>query len=213
MMKSSWFSRTYLWLADRLYNEFAWAYDPVSWLVSLGQWDSIRKTALSRITGHRILEIGFGTGELLIALTRQGCQVFGLDLSLAMQSQAEKKLLRAGIPVPRICGRVQYSPFQSEIFDSIISTFPAPFILDPRTWQECARLLRPVSPQGAARFVVVGLWIVPARVLTHKDYVLAVVQQKNIFYELASNAGLKLTVEDVQYRGWSFPILIGEKNH
>lgn len=58
------FTQGYYWLAERLYNELAWAYDPVSWLVSLGQWDVWRKGALDYLTGKRILEIGFGTGEL-----------------------------------------------------------------------------------------------------------------------------------------------------
>ena len=33
--------RSYIWLTERLYHELAWTYDPVSWLVSLGQWDSV----------------------------------------------------------------------------------------------------------------------------------------------------------------------------
>ena len=32
----NWIGRLYLWACHRLYNEFAWAYDWVSWLVSLG---------------------------------------------------------------------------------------------------------------------------------------------------------------------------------
>jgi hypothetical protein len=38
----SWFWKRwrslYLWLAERLYHELAWAYDGISWLVSLGAW-------------------------------------------------------------------------------------------------------------------------------------------------------------------------------
>lgn len=30
-------ARLYLWAADRLYDELAWAYDPVGGLVSLGR--------------------------------------------------------------------------------------------------------------------------------------------------------------------------------
>jgi len=30
--------RLYVWATERLYQELAWAYDGVSWLVSLGHW-------------------------------------------------------------------------------------------------------------------------------------------------------------------------------
>ena len=36
-------ARLYLWACHRLYNEFAWTYDSVSWLVSLGHWWGWRK--------------------------------------------------------------------------------------------------------------------------------------------------------------------------
>lgn len=204
-------ARAYLWLTDRLYNEFAWAYDNVSWLVSLGQWDDIRKMALSRITGPRILEIGFGTGELLIELTRQGYQVVGLDLSLAMQRQVNRKLLRIGIEVPRVCSRVQQTPLESGIFDSIVSTFPAQFILDPITWRECARLLRSSIDGTPARLVIVGLWITPAR--KDKKLIHSMNQQKEQFNELARSVGMQLMIEDVQYKNWLLPILIAEKEN
>jgi ubiquinone/menaquinone biosynthesis C-methylase UbiE len=174
-------ARLYLWLTDRLYNEFAWAYDPVSWLVSLGQWDAIRKLALSRISGARILEIGFGTGELLIELTRQGYQVVGLDLSFAMQHQVNRKLSRIGIEVPRVCARVQQAPLESGIFDAIISTFPAQFILDSLTWMECARLLRTTTNGVPARLIIVGLWIKPAKKGAKKEIIEYENQQKEVF--------------------------------
>jgi len=205
-------ARAYLWLTDRLYNEFAWAYDPISWLVSLGQWDDIRKMALSRITGPRILEIGFGTGELLIELTRQGYQVVGLDLSLAMQHQVNRKLSRIGIEVPRVCSRVQQTPLKSGIFDSIISSFPAQFILDPLTWQECARLLRSAPSGIPARFIVVGLWIKPAKKETKKEIIQYENQQNEVFYNLAQSVGLHLTIEEVRYKNWYLPVLIAEKS-
>jgi len=206
-------ARAYLWLTDRLYNEFAWAYDPVSWLVSFGQWDEIRKLALPRITGPRILEIGFGTGELLIELTRQRYQVVGLDLSLAMQRQVNRKLSRIGLEVPRVCSRVQQTPLQPGIFDSIISTFPAQFILDPLTWQECARLLRSSTNEVPARLVVVGLWIKPARKELKRELIRYENQQKEIFFDLARSVDMHLTVEDVHYKNWLLPILIAEKHH
>ncbi|MCS6844103.1 MAG: hypothetical protein NZ528_07260, partial [Caldilineales bacterium] len=56
------FARLYLWATQRLYNEFAWAYDAVAWLVSGGRWDRWRRLALDYVVGQPILEVGFGTG-------------------------------------------------------------------------------------------------------------------------------------------------------
>ena len=74
----------HFWLAERLYNELAWAYDPASWLISLGKWAAWRKEVLPFIAGRQVLEIGFGTGELIIELARRGFAVYGLERSQTM---------------------------------------------------------------------------------------------------------------------------------
>ena len=68
---------TYYWLTERLYNEFAWAYDPVSWLVSLGGWSTVRSWVGDYIAGRRILEIGFGRrNTLIIGWNRKAQEVY-----------------------------------------------------------------------------------------------------------------------------------------
>ncbi len=209
------FARIYFWLADRLYNEFAWAYDPVSWMVSLGQWDTIRKLSLEKLAGSQVLEIGFGTGELLIEMTRRGFQVTGLDLSMSMQHQVSKKLRKINLQIPRLCSRTQQVPIASGSFDSIVSTFPAGYILEQATWNECARLLRPVSSATPSRFIVIGLWI--ARVNKSRpagDKIAAEPHWEAIlgrFENLAHTAGLTLKVEMAEHDRWLLPILVAEK--
>jgi len=46
-----------VWATYRLYHEFAWAYDVVSWLVSLGHWAGWRRIALDHVIGRRVLEV------------------------------------------------------------------------------------------------------------------------------------------------------------
>ncbi|NTU63042.1 MAG: hypothetical protein HGB05_06465, partial [Chloroflexi bacterium] len=61
-----------------LYHEFAFTYDAVAWLVSLGQWQAWGRTTLDRVRGPRVLEIGHGPGHLLIALARSGQRPIGI---------------------------------------------------------------------------------------------------------------------------------------
>ncbi len=152
-------ARLYLWATERLYHELAWAYDGVSWLVSLGRWSRWRRMALDYATGDRLLEIGFGTGELLLQMGRLGLRGVGLDPSPAMHRLTARKLRRRSLAVPQVRAISQRVPFVDGCFDSIVSTFPADYILDPDTLSEAARLLRAPDAAGAGggRLVVVGM--------------------------------------------------------
>ncbi len=129
-----------------LYHKGAWAYDGVAALVSAGRWVGWVMRVLDHLEGERVLEIGHGPGYLLAAMVHQGLCPVGLDLSFQMARRARQ---RTGFAVPIVQGRAQALPFPDEIVDTVVTTFPAPFILDPATWQEAARVLRP-----GGRFVV-----------------------------------------------------------
>ncbi|MEA3336496.1 MAG: class I SAM-dependent methyltransferase [Chloroflexota bacterium] len=135
--------RLYLWATRRLYNEFAWAYDLAAWIVSLGRWGGWRRLALEYVETGPVLEVGFGTGELLMEMSRRNWPALGIDLSPAMHRISAHKMHCAGLWVPLVRGRTQRMPFDDESCGSIISTFPAEFIVDPVTQQEFARILRP----------------------------------------------------------------------
>ena len=145
----------YLWACERLYHELAPSYDLVSRLVSAGAWPQWRRLALGYVRGARLLEIGFGTGELMAEATGRGWQVTGLELSPAMQAVAAARL---GLAAPCVQARAQAMPFANGAFDSVLATFPAPYILEADTLHECRRVLR-----GGGRLVVGGLWVRPAR--------------------------------------------------
>lgn len=155
----NWFARLYLWACRRLYNEFAWTYDWVSWLVSLGHWWGWRLSALEHVRVPdagvpRVLEVGFGTGDLLVEMARRGWDVWGLDLSPAMQRVTAGKLRQHGVWVPRTRAQVQAMPFPDGAFDAVVSTFPAEFIAQLPALREFARVLRP-----GGRLVVVGAFL------------------------------------------------------
>jgi SAM-dependent methyltransferase len=125
----------------------------VSWLVSRGRWARWRSIALDYVRGPDVLEVGFGTGELLREMAARGWRVVGVDASAAMQRVTGRKLrVLAGQPPARVRAQAQALPLAGACCDTVISTFPAPYIVDPATMQEVARVLRP-----GGRLVVVGL--------------------------------------------------------
>lgn len=139
-----------------LYRQMAWSYDLVSWFVSLGQWRAWQRSALPHLQGRCILELAHGPGHLLPELALAGYEVTGLDLSPQMGRLAQRRLRRAGLAVPLVRGRGEALPFASNSFDTIISTFPTPFILAAATLQSLRRALRPggrllIVPQATLR--------------------------------------------------------------
>jgi SAM-dependent methyltransferase len=131
-----------------LYNEFAWTYDLVAWVVSLGQWTAWGRTAIPHLRGKRVLELAHGPGHLLVAMAERGLVPTGLDLSPYMGRLARRRL---GPAVSLARARAQVFPFRDGCVDSVVAAFPTEFILDPATLQEIARVLRP-----GGRLVVVA---------------------------------------------------------
>ena len=147
-----------------LYNELAWTYDLVAWAVSFGQWTAWGRAAISHLRGPRVLEIAHGPGHLLVAMRQAGIEPVGLDLSPQMGRLARGRLRRSNLNAPLIRARAQAMPFRSGSFDSVVSTFPAEFIVDPATLNEIAR----VMDQAGQAVVVPGVAFkqnLPARFL------------------------------------------------
>jgi ubiquinone/menaquinone biosynthesis C-methylase UbiE len=139
----SWWRRLVLWGFHLLYNQMAWTYDLVSWVVSLGQWRAWQGAGLDFLTGHDILELAHGPGHMLLRLKTADYQVTGFDLSPYMSRMAQSRLRKAGLAVPLVRGRAEAMPFGTAVFDSILATFPAPFIVLPETLDALYRVLRP----------------------------------------------------------------------
>jgi ubiquinone/menaquinone biosynthesis C-methylase UbiE len=125
----------------RLYNEFAWTYDLVSRVVSRGRWRSWQRAALPQIDGQKVLEVAFGTGNLLWDMVAQGYHCVGIDLSPHMVRIAARKFRRRGRQPPICRARAQQLPFGDRTFDSLVLTFPDYFIFDPVAQAEMARVL------------------------------------------------------------------------
>jgi ubiquinone/menaquinone biosynthesis C-methylase UbiE len=195
-----------------LYNELAWLYDPVSWLVSLGHWRQWQRTALAYLPRQgRVLEVGFGPGHLLVDLAAAGYQPVGLDLSRAMLRQAVRRLRRQKLPLALCRGRASALPFAVHTFDAVVLTFPAPFVYD-RDWiRHLARVLRP----GGRLVVVEQAWFTRRDPLAHSlEWLYCITGQRGPTSGLASlldAAGLTARRETVDVDGSSAGLIVAEK--
>ncbi len=134
------------------YHAFAWTYDFVAAIVSVGRWNDWVRTVIPYLKGQRILEIGYGPGHLQVALRQKGLIAFGLDESRQMGRLALARLKRTGLPAALSRGYAQNLPFGPDCFDCVMATFPSEYIYDPQTLAEAWRVLRP-----GGRMVVVPM--------------------------------------------------------
>lgn len=129
-----------------LYNQLAFTYDLVSWLVSLGAWRCWGRASLKHLNaepGTRVLELAHGTGNLQIDLNAAGYRAVGYDLSPYMGRIAQRKLAKRGLSSKLARGRAQALPFADETFAAVVSTFPTDFIVASETLLEVYRVLKP----------------------------------------------------------------------
>lgn len=203
------FYHAYGWATLRLYDELAWAYDPVSRFVSAGRWDAWRRFALDYVAGERVLELGFGTGELLMEMQRRGLAVTGLDLSRSMHRVLKRKAGKVQMDLPRVLGRAEALPFASGAFDSVVSTFPAGYIAELQTLREVERVLAP-----GGRLVIAGLTVQLPR---SARYPLSVAPDGSwsrlwaYFAGVAGEAGLTCTVTWRQDGRARVPVIVGTR--
>jgi ubiquinone/menaquinone biosynthesis C-methylase UbiE len=122
-----------------LYHQLAFAYDLVAASVSFNRWKDWVTGVIPLIEGNRVLEIGHGPGHLHRVLLDRGLFAVGIDESRQMGLIAKH---RSGSTVRLTRGLAQHLPFRSDSFDTVISTFPAEYINDPRTLAEVKRCLR-----------------------------------------------------------------------
>jgi len=100
-------------------------YDP---LVSLMGFDRARHELIAAANvepGHHILDIGCGTGTLVVKLKRQypSAQVVGIDPDPKVLQRARRKATRAAVSVQLDPGFADKLPYKEELFDHVFSSF------------------------------------------------------------------------------------------
>jgi ubiquinone/menaquinone biosynthesis C-methylase UbiE len=137
---------------QNLYTRFAFLYDAVAWLSSMGQWNKWVRTAQINFEPGLILEIGHGPGHLMVEMNQAKVSIIGLDPSRSMNRMAYHRLQSAGYAADIVRGIAQALPFADGNFRAIISTFPSDYIVDPETLAEVHRVL---AMEGI--LIIVGL--------------------------------------------------------
>ncbi len=155
-------SRFMRFFFHHFYHSFAWTYDFVAAIVSIGRWNEWIRTVIPFVQGTKILEIGPGPGYLQCLLRDQGLSVIGLDESTQMIRLAKHRLKKADYKTIHLArGLAQALPFPDAKFDTIISTFPSEYIFDPNTLSDIHRVLR-----DDGHFIVLpAAWIVGRKIL------------------------------------------------
>ena len=144
MHQKNYFTRFLLFFFQLLYHQFAWCYDFIATLVSAGQWKRWVLSIEKFITGPNILEIAHGPGHLQTHLLNAYPLLIGLDESRQMGRQAQKNIRNRypGLANPLVRAVAQSIPFKSKQFNTVVTTFPAQFILEDITLKEIQRVLK-----------------------------------------------------------------------
>lgn len=90
-----------------------------------------------------LLEIGCGTGPLLVAAAGRFRHLVGVDIAFRWLVIAKKRLAEAGLDVPLICACAEALPFPDNAFDRIVADSVLEHVRDQhQTLVECHRILR-----------------------------------------------------------------------
>lgn len=196
-----------------LYHGLAFTYDLVAWMVSFGHWIEWTKTVIPHIRGTRLLELGHGPGHLQRILRDLGLGAFGLDESSQMSRLARRRLLQSGYAHPNLTrGLGQALPFAAESFDSIVATFPAPYIAEAQTLSEARRVLR-----NGGRLIVLPAALPKNRILRWLYQVTGespaegadILKEKVI--ALLSRAGFEAHVESLDLKSSELLLILAQK--
>lgn len=135
---------------DQIYTRYARAYSVFVQVVPL--WMKWIRSVIPQIRGNRVLEISFGTGDLLLSYAGE-YQTFGLDYNSDLIRMTKGKLADHHIVCPLVQGDVAKLPFPDHTFDTVISTMA--FGSYPDGMAAAQEIYRIISPGG--RFLLMDI--------------------------------------------------------
>jgi ubiquinone/menaquinone biosynthesis C-methylase UbiE len=133
-------------------------YDPLQKLLG---FESIHRQLVDQADirpGHRVLEIGCGTGNLSILIKRlhpQG-EVVGLDPDSKVLARARRKAEREAIPVQLDRGFAQELPYPDASFDRVFSAFMFHHLEEDEKEKTLLEARRVLKPSGSLHLLDFG---------------------------------------------------------
>jgi ubiquinone/menaquinone biosynthesis C-methylase UbiE len=133
-------------------------YDPLNRLLGIG---AVHRRLLDQAglrPGQRVLEIGCGTGTLLLAVKRAQPEavVVGLDPDLAALARADRKARRRGLTVQLDRGHADELPYADGSVDVVLSSFMLHHVPAGERDAAVREVRRVLRPGGALHLVDVG---------------------------------------------------------
>ena len=130
-------------------------YDP---LVSLMGGNRARQELIKQANiypDQRVLDIGCGTGTLVVLLKRMypTAQIVGLDPDPKALRRAKKKVRRAGVAVQLDEGFADELPYDEGTFDRVLSSFMLHHLEDQDREKMLREVLRVLKPGGSFHLV------------------------------------------------------------
>jgi len=126
-------------------------YDPLVSLMGFGRavQELISQANIER--AHSVLDIGCGTGTLVVMLKRQysAVQVIGLDPDSKALRRARKKAGRAGVSVELDHGFADDLPYPEASFDRVFSSFMFHHLDEAERERTSREVLRVLKPGGS----------------------------------------------------------------
>ncbi len=128
--------------AQRRYNRQAALFDLTELPLELLVFRGLRRRLWAQVEGHRVLEIGVGTGKNVPFYPTEG-RVVALDLSPRMLQRAVARAGNLGRRPDFVLADAQHLPFQDGAFEETASTFVFCSVPDPVAGlQEARRVVR-----------------------------------------------------------------------
>jgi SAM-dependent methyltransferase len=133
-------------------------YDPMTRLFGV---DRIHRRLVDQAglrPGQRVLEIGCGTGNLLLAAkqAQPAAVAVGLDPDLAALARARRKARRRGVAVQLDRGYADALPYPDDSVDVVLSSFMLHHLPDEQREPAMREVVRVLRPGGALHLVDVG---------------------------------------------------------
>ncbi len=173
----------------RLFDATAAYYD--TWLNPFRIWLTyVQKACLKYISNGKLLDIGCGTGDLLLMLAKRGkcTTLYGIDISPNMVKKAKKNL--AGRAVIQY-GDAENIPFKSNFFDYVASTEAFHHYENPkRAVKEMHRVLKKGGHLLLADFSISG-WLIRKLFLLVEPGHIKIYSRKE-FSQLLRDAGFQI---------------------